>query len=146
MKTDITKQMEMVLYRTEEDDVTVSTLIKDETIWITQKAMAELFGVDKSGISRHLKKIFETGELDEKVVIATIAITTKHGAVKGKTQLSPTNYYNLDAIISVGYRVNSIQATKFRIWATNVLKEYMIKGFTMDDERLKQGKTAFGRR
>lgn len=142
MKTDITKQMEMVLYRTEEDDVTVSALIKDETIWITQKAMAELFGVDKSGISRHLKKIFETGELDEKVVIAKIATTTKHGAVKGKTQLSPTNYYNLDAIISVGYRVNSIQATKFRIWATNVLKEYMIKGFTMDDERLKQGKTA----
>lgn len=145
MKTDITKQMEMVLYRTEEDDVTVSALIKDETIWITQKAMAELFGVDKSGISRHLKKIFETGELDEKVVIAKIATTTKHGAVKGKTQLSPTNYYNLDAIISVGYRVNSIQATKFRIWATNVLKEYMIKGFTMDDERLKQGKTAFAR-
>lgn len=145
MKTDITKQMEMVLYRTEEDDVTVSALIKDETIWITQKAMAELFGVDKSGISRHLKKIFETGELDEKVVIAKIATTTKHGAVKGKTQLSSTNYYNLDAIISVGYRVNSIQATKFRIWATNVLKEYMIKGFTMDDERLKQGKTAFGK-
>lgn len=85
MKTDITKQMEMVLYRTEEDDVTVSALIKDETIWITQKAMAELFGVDKSGISRHLKKIFETGELDEKVVIAKIATTTKHGAVDRKS-------------------------------------------------------------
>lgn len=146
MKTDITKQMEMVLYRTEEDDVTVSALIKDETIWITQKAMAELFGVQTPAISKHLKKIFEQGELSEKVVVSKMAIPTPHGAIPGKTQLSPTNYYNLDAIISVGYRVNSIQATKFRIWATNVLKEYMIKGFTMDDERLKQGKTAFGRR
>lgn len=140
MKTDITKQMEMVLYRTEEDDVTVSALIKDETIWITQKAMAELFGVQTPAISKHLKKIFEQGELSEKVVVSKMEIPTPHGAIPGKTQLSPTNYYNLDAIISVGYRVNSIQATKFRIWATNVLKEYMIKGFTMDDERLKQGK------
>ena len=145
MKTDITKQMEMVLYRTEEDDVTVSALIKDETIWITQKAMAELFGVQTPAISKHLKKIFEQGELSEKVVVSKMEIPTPHGAIPGKTQLSSTNYYNLDAIISVGYRVNSIQATKFRIWATNVLKEYMIKGFTMDDERLKQGKTAFGK-
>ena len=132
MNTDITKQMEMLLYRTEDDNVTVSALIKDETIWLTQKAMAELFGIDKSGISRHLAKIFESGELDEGVVVAKIATTTQHGA----------NYYNLDAIISVGYSVNSIQATRFRIWATGILKEYMIKGFAMDDERLKQGKTA----
>ena len=145
MNTDITKQMEMVLYRIEDDNVTVSALIKDETIWLTQKAMAELFGIDKSGISRHLSKIFETGELDEKVVVAKIATTTQHGAMQDKTQTTPTNYYNLDAIISVGYRVNSIQATKFRIWATNILKEYMIKGFAMDDERMKQGKTAFGK-
>ena len=145
MNTDITKQMEMVLYRTEDDNVTVSALIKDETIWMTQKAMAELFGIDKSGISRHLAKIFETGELDEKVVVAKIATTTQHGAMQDKTQTIPTNYYNLDAIISVGYRVNSIQATRFRIWATGILKEYMIKGFAMDDERLKQGKTAFGK-
>jgi len=145
MKNDITKQMEMVLYRTEDDAVTVSALIKDESIWLTQKAMAELFGVDKSGISRHLNNIFESGELDEKVVVAKIATTTQHGAIAGKTQSSPTNYYNLDAIISVGYRVNSIQATQFRIWATNILKEYMIKGFVMDDERLKLAKTAFGK-
>ena len=145
MNTDITKQMEMVLYRTEDDNVTVSALIKDETIWLTQKAMAELFGIDKSGISRHLAKIFETGELDEEVVVAKIATTTQHGAMQDKTQTIPTNYYNLDAIISVGYRVNSIQATRFRIWATGILKEYMIKGFAMDDERLKQGKTAFGK-
>ena len=139
MNTDITKQLEMVLYRTEDDNVTVSALIKDETIWLTQKAMAELFGIDKSGISRHLAKIFETGELDEEVVVAKIATTTQHGAMQDKTQTIPTNYYNLDAIISVGYRVNSIQATRFRIWATGILKEYMIKGFAMDDERLKQG-------
>ena len=145
MNTDITKQMEMVLYRADDDDITVNALIKDETIWLTQKAMAELFGIDKSGISRHLAKIFETGELDEKVVVAKIATTTQHGAMQDKTQTVPTNYYNLDAIISVGYRVNSIQATKFRIWATGILKEYMIKGFVMDDERLKQGKTAFGK-
>lgn len=86
MNTDITKQMEMVLYRTEDDNVTVSALIKDETIWLTQKAMAELFGIDKSGISRHLAKIFESGELDEKVVVAKIATTTQHGAMQDKTQ------------------------------------------------------------
>ena len=142
MNTDITKQMEMVLYRTEDDNVTVSALIKDETIWITQKAMAELFGVQTPAISKHLKNIFEQGELREEVVVSKMEIPTPHGAIPGKTQLSPTNYYNLDAIISVGYRVNSIQATRFRIWATSILKEYMIKGFAMDDERLKQGKTA----
>ncbi len=145
MKNDITKQMEMVLYRTEDDAVTVSALIRDESIWLTQKAMAELFGVDKSGISRHLTNIFASGELDEKVVVAKIATTTQHGAIDGKTQNSTTMYYNLDAIISVGYRVNSIQATQFRIWATNILKEYMVKGFVMDDERLKLAKTAFGK-
>ena len=121
--------MEMVLYHSEQSDVTVNAIIKDETIWITQKAMAELFGIDKSGISRHLSNIFKSGELDEKVVVAKIATTTQHGAIEGKTQSSLTNYYNLDAIISVGYRVDSKQATQFRIWATNVLKEYMRKCF-----------------
>lgn len=134
-----------LLYKTEQEDISVDALIRDETIWLTQKAMAELFGIDKSGISRHLKNIFESGELEEKVVVAKIAIPTKHGAIPDKEQLSPTNYYNLDAIISVGYRVDSIRATHFRKWATGVLKEYMVKGFAMDDERLKQGKTAFGR-
>ena len=123
IKVEITKQMEMVLYHSEQSDVTVNAIIKDETIWITQKAMAELFGIDKSGISRHLSNIFKSGELDEKVVVAKIATTTQHGAIEGKTQSSLTNYYNLDAIISVGYRVDSKQATQFRIWATNVLKE-----------------------
>ena len=117
----ITKQMEMVLYHSEQSDVTVNAIIKDETIWITQKAMAELFGIDKSGISRHLSNVFKSGELDEEVVVAKIATATQHGAIEGKTQSSVTNYYNLDAIISVGYRVDSKQATQFRIWATNVL-------------------------
>ena len=142
---EITKQMEMILYHSEQSDVTVNAIIKDETIWITQKAMAELFGIDKSGISRHLSNIFKSGELDEKVVVAKIATTTQHGAMEGKTQSSLTNYYNLDAIISVGYRVDSKQAIQFRIWATNILNEYMRKGFAMDDERLKQGKTLFGK-
>ncbi len=145
MKNDIIKQMEMVLYRTDDDNVTVSALIKDETIWLTQKAMAELFGVDKSGISRHLANIFETGELSEDLVVAKIATPNPHGKTKEGIQYSPTNYYNLDAIISVGYRVNSIQATQFRIWATGILKEYMIKGFAMDDERLKLAKNVFGK-
>ena len=139
------KQMEMILYHSEEGDVSVDAYIMDESLWITQKAMAELFGVDKSGISRHLKNIFHSGELDEKVVVAKIATTSPHGAISGKTQDNETMFYNLDAIISVGYRVNSKKATRFRIWATTVLKEYMTKGFVLDDERLKQGKTAFGK-
>lgn len=143
--TDFNKQMEMVLYHSDEGDVSVDAYIAEDSIWVSQKGMSDILGVDKSGISRHLKKIFETGELDEKVVVAKNAITTKHGAIEGKTQQNEINYYNLDAIISVGYRVNSKKATQFRIWATGVLKEYMIKGFVMDDDRLKQGQTAFGK-
>lgn len=138
-------EFKFLLYKTENEDVSVNALVRDETIWLTQKAMADLFTIDKSGISRHLKNIFESGELDEEVVVAKIAIPTKHGAMPDKEQLSPTNYYNLDAIISVGYRVDSIRATHFRKWATSVLKEYMIKGFAIDDNRLKQGVTVFGK-
>lgn len=139
------KEFKFLLYKAEQENISVDALVKDETIWLTQKAMAELFDIDKSGISRHLKNIFESGELEENVVVAKIAIPTKHGAIPEKEQLSPTNYYNLDAIISVGYRVDSIRATHFRKWATGVLKEFMIKGFAIDDDRLKQGKTAFGK-
>ena len=110
-----------------------------------KKPWRELFGVDKSSISRHLKNIFAEGELQEEVVVAKFATTTPHGAIEGKTQTKDTQFYNLDAIISVGYRVNSHRATQFRIWATGVLKEYMTKGFALDDDRLKQGKTAFGK-
>ena len=134
-----------LMYRSEDETVTINALIKDDTVWLTQKAMAELFGVDKSSISRHLKNVFTDGELDESMVVAKIATTTLHGALENKTQTHDTMFYNLDAIISVGYRVNSRKATQFRIWATGVLKEYMLKGFAMDDERLKQGTTAFGK-
>ena len=139
------KQIEMVLNHSAEGDVSVDAYIIDESLWITQKSMANLFGIDKSGISRHLNKIFKSGELDKEVVVANFATTNPHGAIEGKTQENDSMYYNLDAIISVGYRVNSIKATQFRIWATKVLKEYMTKGFVLDDDRLKQGKTAFGK-
>lgn len=142
---DMNKQIHYVLYHSDETDVSVNAVIQNDSIWVTQKAMAELFNVNLSSISRHLKNIFEEGELDEKVVIAKIATTTQHGAIEGKTQTKEVNFYNLDAIISVGYRVNSRQATKFRIWATGILKEYMIKGFVLDDERLKQGEAVFGK-
>ena len=124
---DKNKEMRMVLYHSENDDVSVNALIKDETLWITQKAMAELFDVQIPAISKHLKNIFSEGELDEEVVVSKMETTTQHGAIEGKTQTTLTNFYNLDAIISVGYRVNSKRATAFRIWATGILKEYMTK-------------------
>ncbi|MCE0757725.1 virulence RhuM family protein [Marinobacter sp. G11] len=102
--------------------------------------MAELFGVQRPAITKHLKNIFESGELEESVVCSILEHTTEHGAVAGKTQTNRVKYYNLDAVISVGYRVNSAQATQFRIWATQLIKEYIIKGFAMDDERLKNGR------
>ncbi|MGN1026539.1 MAG: virulence RhuM family protein [Faecousia sp.] len=139
------KEAHFLMYRVAEDEVAVNALVKDDSIWLNQKAMAELFDVSTSSISRHLKNIFDEGELDEKVVVAEIATTTHHGAIEGKTQTKDVCFYNLDAIISVGYRVNSRRATAFRIWATGILKEYMIKGFAMDDERLKQGQTLFGK-
>ena len=108
------RQFELLLYKAVDEDVTVSAVIKDETLWLSQKAMGELFGVDKSTVSRHLKNIFQEGELDEEVVVAKIATTTPHGAIVNKTQSKLTAYYNLDAIISVGYRINSRRATHFR--------------------------------
>ena len=139
------KDFRFLIYKSEEEDVSVDAVVKDESIWLSQKGMAELFDVDKSTISRHLKNIFSEGELVENVVVAKIATTTHHGAIPDKTQTTDSQFYNLDAIISVGYRVNSRRATHFRIWATRVLKEYMIKGFVLDDDRLKQGRTAFGK-
>ena len=127
-----------------EADEKIEVVVKDETVWATQKAIADLFGVDRTTISRHLKNIFETGELEEKVVCVEIAHTTQHGAIVGKTQTKPVRFYNLDAIISVGYRVNSKKATKFRIWASGILKEYIQKGFKIDVDRMKQGETVFG--
>ena len=145
MPNELVKQISYILYKADEEDVKVNALLKDESIWLTQKSMAELFDVNVPAVSKHLKNIFEEGELNEEVVVSKMEITTKHGAIEGKTQTVLTNFYNLDAIISVGYRVNSAKATKFRIWATNVLKEYIKKGFVMDDERLKQGENVFGK-
>lgn len=137
-------ELPIVLYSTPDGRVVVNALVKDETLWMTQAGMAELFEVDKSSISRHLKNIFEEGELEEEVVVAKIATTTPHGAMEGKTQSRSVGYYNLDAIIAVGYRVNSFRATRFRIWATGILREYIVKGFALDDERLKKGSNPFG--
>ncbi|HEL1579579.1 TPA: virulence RhuM family protein [Streptococcus suis] len=127
------KELQFLIYRAENDQEKASVIVSDETIWASQKEMARLFDVGVPAISKHLKNIFEEGELDEHSVISKMETT----ASDGKNYL--TSYYNLDAIISVGYRVNSQKATKFRQWATTVLREYMIKGFAMDDERLKQG-------
>ena len=135
----------ILLYTTPEGGVKVNAVLKDETLWLTQGAMAELFGVQKATISKHLKNIFESGELVEGVVVSKMETTTRHGAIEGKTQEHAVNFYNLDAIIAVGYRVNSRRATQFRIWATQVLREYIIKGFALNDERMKQGGKPFGK-
>jgi len=128
-----------LFYTAEDGAVKVEVLYKQETVWLTQKALAELFGVRVPAVNKHLKNVFETHELVEDSVISILETT----AADGKSY--KTRYYNLDAIIAVGYRVNSYQATQFRIWATKTLKEFIIKGFVLDDERLKQGKTVFGK-
>ena len=133
------REFPFLMYTADDSDVTVNAILKDETIWLSQKGMAELFGCSSDNISLHLKNIFSEKELQKDSVTEKISVT----AADGKKYL--TQFYSLDAIISVGYRVNSKRATHFRIWATKVLKEYMIKGFALDDERLKQGKTAFGK-
>jgi len=140
----VNKELQFLIYNTPQENIKIDAVVKDETIWLTQKAMATLFGVQIPAISKHLKNIFEEGELDEKVVVSILEITTQHGAIAEKTQNIEAKFDNLDAIISVGYRVNSAKATQFRIWATKTLKEFIIKGFVLDDERLKQGKTSFG--
>lgn len=136
---------EILLYTTSNGKVKVEIFLHDETIWLTQQKIADLFGVQRPAITKHLKNIFETGELQEELVSSILEHTTQHGAIAGKTQETKVKLYNLDAIISVGYRVNSSQATAFRIWATERLKEYIIKGFTMDDERLKNPNNIFGK-
>lgn len=130
---------EFLLYKSANNQVKVEIFLKNENIWLTQEKIAQLFGVDRSVITKHLSNIFKSGELNENSVCAKFA----HTAVDGKNY--QTKFYNLDAIISVGYRVNSRQATHFRIWATERLKEYIIKGFTMDDERLKDPRKIFGK-
>ena len=138
-------EIQFLLYNLPDEEGKVQVVIKDETIWCTQKAMAQLFGVGVPAISKHLKNIFEEEELQKEVVVSKMEITTRHGAIEGKTQTSSVDFYHLDAIIAVGYRVNSARATKFRQWATKILNEYIRKGFVLDDDRLKQGTAVFGK-
>jgi hypothetical protein len=142
MKKNIPSQSgfnEILLYTTPNGGVKVEIYLQNETVWLTQQKIAELFGVQRPAITKHLKNIFESGELKE----SSVSSILEHTAADEKNY--KTTFYNLDAIISVGYRVNSSQATAFRIWATERLKEYIIKGFTMDDERLKNPNNIFGK-
>jgi len=127
---------EFLLYTTKDSDVKVEIFMHNETVWLPQKRMAELFGVDVTTINEHLKNIYRSNELEEDATIGKFPIVQTEGKREVKREV---NVYNLDVILSVGYRVNSSQATQFRIWATKILKEYIIKGFTMDDDRLKNG-------
>ena len=133
---------QFLLYTAPDGVVKVDVFLKDETVWLTQKALAELFGVQVPGINKHLKNIFNSGELNRKATVSKMEIVRAEG---GREVARDVEFYNLDAIIAVGYRVNSYQATQFRIWATKTLREFMIKGFVLDDERLKQGKQVFGK-
>lgn len=130
---------EIIIYQNSEGNIKIDVRLEEETVWLTQSQLCDLFQKSKSTISEHIKNIFEEGELDEKVVVRKFRITTQHGAIQGKTQQNEVNTYNLDVIISVGYRVKSTQGTQFRIWATQRLKEYIIKGFALNDERFKTG-------
>lgn len=144
MSEEMVKGGEILLYQNGAEKEVVNVVFHDENFWLTQKGMAELFGVKVPAISKHLKNIFLDEELDESVVVSKMEITTPHGAIEGKTQTNEANFYNLDAIIAVGYRVNSKKATRFRQWATKTLKEYIQKGFVLNDEMMKNGRP-FGR-
>jgi len=138
-KSIIPKESDFLLYTTPEGNVKIEVFVKDETVWLTQKKMAELFGVGIPAINKHLINIFESGELKEDSVVSILETTAEDG------KNYKIKFYNLDAIISVGYRVNTTQATHFRVWATKTLRDYIIKGFAIDDERLKQGRAIFGK-
>lgn len=136
------KEIQFILYNLPDDEGKVQAVIKDETIWLTQKAMAALFDVGVPAISKHLNNIYEEGELSKEATVSKMEIVQEEGT---RTVKRSTDFYNLDAIISVGYRVNSVKATKFRQWATKILNEYIKKGFVLDDDRLKQGTAVFGK-
>ena len=140
--TELSKQINFLVYSTPETDVKVNAILKDETIWLSQKGMSELFECTTDNIGLHLKNIYESGELIQNRTTEEFSVVQKEGSRNVNRTIT---FYNLDAIISVGYRVNSSKATKFRIWATNILKEFIKKGFVLDDNRLKQGETIFGK-
>ena len=137
------KELRFMLYNMPDEEGKVQVVVKNETIWCSQKAMAQLFGIDKSGISRHISNIYKEGELRPETTVAKIATVVNRG-IRGEVE-ELVDFYNLDMIISVGYRVNSARATRFRQWATKILNEYIRKGFVLDDERLKQGTAVFGK-
>ena len=139
----MSNEIQFLLYTMPEAEGKVQVVIKEETLWCTQKAMAQLFGVDKSGISRHISNIYKTGELQQDTTVAKIATVVNRG-IRGEVE-ELVDFFHLDMIIAVGYRVNSAKATKFRQWATKILSEYIKKGFAMDDDRLKQGTAVFGK-
>ena len=139
----MSNEIQFLLYTMPDADGKVQVVIQEETLWCTQKAMAQLFGIDKSGISRHISNIYKTGELQQDTTVAKIATVVNRG-IRGEVE-ELVDFYHLDMIIAVGYRVNSLKATKFRQWATKILSEYIKKGFAMDDERLKQGTAVFGK-
>lgn len=130
----MTKESSIIIYTTEDGSTSLQVNLKEETVWLTQNQMAELFGRDRTVISRHINNCFKEGELDPKVVCAKFAHTTKHGAIEGKEQTQYIDYYNLDVIISVGYRVKSVNGTRFRQWANRVLKEYLVKGYAINKD------------
>jgi len=130
---------EILIYQNQEGNIKIDVRLEEETVWLTQEQMGLLFGRAKSTISDHIKNLFEEGELNEEVVVRDFRMTTPHGAIQGKTQKSKVKLYNLDVIISVGYRVKSQQGTQFRIWATQRLREYIVKGFALNDDRFKSG-------
>lgn len=136
-------EIQFILYNMPDDEGKVQVVIKDDTIWCTQKAMSQLFGIDKSGISRHISNIYKDGELEQDTTVAKIATVVNRG-IRGQVE-EPLEYYNLDMIIAVGYRASSFKATRFRQWATKILAEYIRKGFVLDDNRLKQGTAVFGK-
>lgn len=143
MKVTMSNEIQFLLYNLPDEEGKVQVVIKDETIWCTQKAMSELFGIGKSGISRHIANIFKDEELQQNTTVAKIATVVNRG-IRGEVE-ELVDFYNLDAIIAVGYRVSSPKATKFRQWATKILNEYIKKGFVLDDDRLKQGMAVFGK-
>ncbi|MBS1489269.1 MAG: virulence RhuM family protein [Bacteroidetes bacterium] len=128
---------EIIIYQTTENQTQIDVKFEGETVWLTQEQMATLFGKGRSTVAEHILNVFKEGELNEEVVCRDFRHTTQHGAIQGRTQEKSVTHYNLDVIISVGYRVKSKQGTQFRIWATQRLKEYLIKGFSIDNERLK---------
>ena len=140
MKKDknIENNSSFIIFKTENEQVSVDVRFEDETVWLTQEQMAVLFGKARNTITEHIKNIFKEGELVEEVVCRNFRHTTQHGAIKGKTQTSKTKYYNLDVVISVGYRVKSKRGTQFRIWANKILKDYLVQGYAINEKLLKE--------